>query len=143
MMANLSRLLWLLPMVTITAAVSSDAIAIASTGTIAENAIAQGRIRTPFFEETQDPGFTNTFLGDALGGVADPLESSNGSSAAETITTGSDSLQTIQNNVNRSGGGLNGGLSPANGGGGSNGTPSNGRIPTGRGIFRSLPSSGR
>ncbi|CDM93679.1 MULTISPECIES: hypothetical protein [Limnospira] len=141
MMANLSRLLWLLPMVTITAAVSSDAIAIASTGTIAENAIAQGRIRAPFFEETQDPGFTNTFLRDALGGVADPLESSNGSSAAETITTGSDSLQTIQNNFNRSRGDLNGGPSPRNGR--SIVTPDNGRIPTGRGIFRSLPPSGR
>ncbi|XDE63244.1 hypothetical protein AB3M80_03695 [Arthrospira platensis BEA 1257B] len=112
MMANLSRLLWLLPMVTITAAVSSDAIAIASTGTIPENAIAQGRIRTPFFEEAQDPGFTNTFLGDALGGVANPLESSDGDSA-EMINIGSDSLQTIQNNVNRSRGDLNGGpISP-------------------------------
>ncbi|TVU54735.1 MAG: hypothetical protein EA414_05450 [Arthrospira sp. PLM2.Bin9] len=141
MMANFSRLLWLLPIVTITAGVGSDAIAIASNGTIQENAIAQGRIRAPFFEETQDPGFTNTFLGDALGGVANPLESSGGDSV-ETINMGSDSLQTIQNNVNRSRGDLNGGLSPGNGID-SRVTPGNGRIPTGRGIFRSLPPSSR
>ncbi|MBS0017036.1 MAG: hypothetical protein KFF72_11900 [Arthrospira sp. SH-MAG29] len=140
MMANLWRLLWLLPIVTITAGVGSDAIAIASNGTIPENAIAQGRIRAPFFEETQDAGFTNTFLGDALGGVANPLEGSDGDSV-ETINMGSDSLQTIQNNVNRSRGDLNGGLSPN--GIDSRVTPGNGRIPTGRGIFRSLPPSGR
>lgn len=142
-MANLWRLLWLLPIATITAGVGSDAMAIASNRTIPENAIAQGRIRAPFFEETQDAGFTNTFLGDALGGVANPLETGEGN-GAETINMGSDSLQTIQNNVNRTQGDLNGGLSPGNGiGGDSIVTPGNGIIPTGRGIFRSLPPSGR
>ncbi|MDE5086060.1 MAG: hypothetical protein O4803_14425 [Trichodesmium sp. St15_bin1_1] len=71
----------------------------------AEEAIAQTNTSEPprrnkptFFEEEQDPefrgdGFSNTFLRDALGGVANPL-SGNGSSSTTV-----DSLQKVEFNA--------------------------------------------
>ena len=56
------------------------------------------RNKPTFFEEEQDPefrgdGFTNTFLRDALGGVANPLDGSGSSS------TSVDSLQNVEFNA--------------------------------------------
>jgi hypothetical protein len=122
----------LLPVLTAVAGVSS--VAIAETDSVKEDAIAQRRIRATFFEEEQNSGFTNSFLGDALGGISDPL--GDNATTAGDVTTTSDSLQTSENSTE-------GGLSTTRSL--PSVTPSNGETPaprpTGIGIFRSLPPS--
>lgn len=137
---NVSKLLLLLPMLTIVAGVGSGAIA--ETEPVSEDAIAQRRIRATFFEEEQDSGFTNSFLGDALGGIGDPL--GGGGATTGGVSSSSDSLQTSENTMD---GGLNTNralpstlpVAPSSVSGSDGGTTTT--RPTGIGIFRSLPPS--
>ncbi|MCF3609797.1 hypothetical protein L2E81_25620 [Planktothrix agardhii 1033] len=68
-------------------------LSIGGMGFLPSPAQAQNR-RPTFFEESQDPGernqgFSNTFLYEALGGVADPLSGTGG------VSTTVDSLQKV------------------------------------------------
>lgn len=146
-MINLSRLLGLLPIFIIITGVNYNAIA--ETPPVAENTIAQGRIRSTFFEESQDSGFTNSFLSDALGGIANPLENTAGNNTTVNMTTGSDFLQTtenVRNRVTNDNRALPFNPLSNRSGNGSIVSPNNDTPitrPTGRGIFRSLPPSSR
>ncbi|MEB3887417.1 hypothetical protein [Lyngbya sp. CCY1209] len=73
---------------------SGVAIAAVIWGESPTNAQPTRRLRPGFFEEEQDVemigGFSNTFLIDALGGVADPLTTSKG------VATTVDSLKNVE-----------------------------------------------
>ncbi|WP_254174636.1 hypothetical protein [Planktothrix pseudagardhii] len=89
-------------------------LSIGGMGFLLSPAQAQNR-RPTFFEESQDPGernqgFRNTFLYDALGGIADPLNGTGG------VATTVDSLQKVGFDGENAGGQLRSGqqiLSPS------------------------------